>query len=254
MYYEVHVTGQPGVGQPLVLLHGALSEIETSFGKVLPSLARTRQVIGVEQQAHGHTADIDRPLSYEQMADDTVALLQHLNIQSADIFGWSMGAGIAMQMAIRHPERVRKLVTASVTYNSSGFYPEMLKGMETSNIEDLDGSIWQKAYARTAPNPKHWPTLVAKVLQMDRVVQDWPPESILSIKSPTLIIIGDSDVVRPEHAVELFRLLGGGVMGDVAGLPRSQLAILPGTTHVTLVDRADLLLSIIPPFLDAPMP
>jgi pimeloyl-ACP methyl ester carboxylesterase len=231
-----------------------LSEIETSFGKVLPSLARTRQVIGVEQQAHGHTADIDRPLSYEQMADDTVALLQFLNLQSADIFGWSMGAGIAMQMAVRHPERVRKLVVASITYNSSGFYPEMLKGMETSNIEDLDGSIWQKAYTRTAPNPKHWPTLVAKVQQMDRVAQDWPPESILSIKSPTLIIIGDSDVVRPEHAVELFRLLGGGVMGDVAGLPRSQLAILPSTTHVTLVDRADLLLSIIPPFLDAPMP
>src|ERR671935_3223680 len=111
MYYEVH-----GAGRPLVLLHGALSAIGTSFGKVLPSLAKTRQVIAVEQQAHGHTADIDRPLTYEQMADDTAALLRHLEIGSADVYGYSLGGGVALQLAIRHPELVRKLVLVSASH------------------------------------------------------------------------------------------------------------------------------------------
>ena len=244
MYYEVH-----GEGQPLVLLHGALSAIGTSFSKVLPQLSSTRQVIAVEQQAHGHTADIDRPLTYEQMADDTAALLQQLGIEKADLFGWSMGAGIALQIAIRHPEVVRKLVLASVTYNRNGFYPELLAGLETSKPEDLAGSPFQEEYERFAPKPQEWPRLFAKVNQLDREVQDWPPEVIQSIKAPTLLIIGDSDLVRPEHTVELFRLLGGGVAGDLVGLPRSQLAVLPGTTHVTLVDRAKWLVSMISQFL-----
>src|SRR5215510_12849181 len=144
MYYETY----GGTGQPLVLLHGALSEINTSFGKVLPTFAKTRQVIAVEQQAHGHTADIDRSLSYEQMADDTAVLLRQLKIERADIFGWSMGAGIALQIAIRHPDLVRKLVVASVTYNSDGLHPEILMGMETAKPEDLAGSTWQKAYTK----------------------------------------------------------------------------------------------------------
>jgi len=244
MYYEIH-----GEGQPLVLLHGALSAIGTSFSKVLPQLSSTRQVIAVEQQAHGHTADIDRPLTYEQMADDTAALLQQLRIEKADLFGWSMGAGIALQIAIRHPEVVRKLVLASVTYNRNGFYPELLAGLETSKPEDLAGSPFQEEYERFAPKPQEWPRLFAKVNQLDREVQDWPPEVIQSIKAPTLLIIGDSDLVRPEHTVELFRLLGGGVAGDLVGLPRSQLAVLPGTTHVTLVDRAKWLVSMISQFL-----
>lgn len=249
MYYEIH-----GTGRPLVLLHGALSATGTSFGKLLPSLAKTRQIIAVEQQAHGHTADIDRPLTIAQMADDTTALLRHLGIEETDIFGYSMGAGIALQIAIRHQDRVHKLVVASVTYNNNGFHPGLLAGMENLKPEDLAGSSWQEEYARTAPNPEDWPTLIAKTKQMNQQIPDWPAEAILSIKAPTLVIIGDSDIVRPEHAVEMFRLLGGGVVGDLAGLPRSQLAVLPGTTHVTLVDRSDWLISMITEFLDAPMP
>jgi len=160
-----------------------------------------------------------------------------------------MGAGIALQIAIRHPEVVRKLVLASVTYNRNGFYPELLAGLETSKPEDLAGSPFQEEYERFAPKPQEWPRLFAKVNQLDREVQDWPPEVIQSIKAPTLLIIGDSDVVRPEHTVELFRLLGGGVAGDLVGLPRAQLAVLPDTTHVTLVDRADWLVSMITQFL-----
>jgi pimeloyl-ACP methyl ester carboxylesterase len=249
MYHEIH-----GVGQPLVLLHGAFSAIGTSFGNVLPELATTRQVITFEMQAHGHTADIDRPLSMEQMADDTAAALQQLGIENADIFGYSMGAGIALQVAIRHPEVVRKLVLASVTYNKSGLHPGLMEGLAEMKPEMMFGSPWHEEYMRIAPNPEDFATLFAKKTQMDREVRDLPAESIEAIKAPTLLIIGDSDIVRPEHAVEMFRLLGGGVMGDLAGLPSSQLAVLPGTTHVTLVDRADWLISMITAFLDAPMP
>jgi pimeloyl-ACP methyl ester carboxylesterase len=249
MYYEIH-----GSGRPLVLLHGALSAIGTSFGKVLLSLAETRQVIAVELQAHGRTADVDRPLTIEQMADDTAALLHHIGTRNADFFGYSMGAGVALRIAIHQPDLVRKLVLASVTYNREGFHPGLLEGIEALKPEDLTGSPSQEEYASTAPRPEDWPTLIEKVKEMDRDLQDWPPEAIRSIEAPTLIVIGDSDIVRPEHAVEMFRLLGGGVVGDIAGLPNSQLAVLPGTTHVTRVDRADLLLPMIPAFLDAPMP
>jgi pimeloyl-ACP methyl ester carboxylesterase len=249
MYYEIH-----GVGQPLVLLHGAFSAIGTSFGSVLPELAKTRQVIAFEMQAHGHTADIDRPLSMEQMADDTAVALQQLGIERADFFGYSMGAGIALQVAIRHPEMVRKLVLASVTYNQSGLHPGLMEGLAEMKPEMMFGSPWHEEYMRIAPRPEDFATQFAKKTQMDQEIQDLPAEAIEAIEAPTLLIIGDSDIVRPEHAVEMFRLLGGGVMGDLAGLPRSQLAILPGTTHVTLVERADWLVSMVTAFLDAPMP
>jgi pimeloyl-ACP methyl ester carboxylesterase len=249
MYYEIH-----GTGKPLVLLHGAFSAIGTSFGKVLPSLAESRQIIAFEMQAHGRTADIDRPLSPEQMADDTVAALRQLGIEDADFFGYSMGAGVALRVAIRHPEAVRKLVLASVTYNKSGLHSGLMEGLAEMKPEMMFGSPWHQEYTQIAPNPEDFPTLFAKKTQMDRETQDLPAEAIESIEAPTLLIIGDSDIVRPEHAVEMFRLLGGGVMGDLAGLPNSQLAILPGTTHVTLVDRADWLVSMIGEFLDTPRP
>src|SRR5919201_1220643 len=206
MYYEVH-----GAGRPLVLLHGALSAIGTSFGQILPSLARTRQVIAIEQQAHGRTADIDRPLTIEHMADDTAALLRHIRIGIADFFGYSMGSGIAMQLAVEHPDLLRKLVLGSPVYNSDGFHPGLLAGIQTMKPEDMIGSPFHDEYLRLAPKPEDFPTLIAKVKQLDRENIDWPPETVRSIKAPTLIVIGDSDIVRPEHAVQMFRLLGGGV-------------------------------------------
>jgi pimeloyl-ACP methyl ester carboxylesterase len=248
MYYEIH-----GTGRPLVLIHGGLSATETSFGKLLPSLAETRQVIAVELQAHGRTADIDRPLSYMQMAEDTVALLRQIGVQHADFFGYSVGAGVALQIAILHPDIVRKLVLAAVTYTPDGFHPGLIEGMENLQPEMLFGTPFYEEYTRIAPRPADWPRLVDRVKQLDREFKGWPAETVRSLKAPVLLIIGDSDIVRPEHAVEMFRLLGGGVAGDNVGLPKSQLAVLPGTTHITLVYRADLLLAIIPPFLDAPL-
>jgi pimeloyl-ACP methyl ester carboxylesterase len=249
MYYEIH-----GEGEPLVLLHGAFSAIGTSFQHVLPGLAQTRQVIGLEMQAHGRTADIDRPLSPEQMADDTVAALEHLGIEKADFFGYSMGSDVALHVVVRYPGVVRKLVLASATYALSGVHPGLMDGLAEMKPEMMFGSPWHEEYLRIAPRPEDFTVLFDKKTQMDRELQDFSAETISEIKAPTLLIIGDSDLVRPEHAVEMFRLLGGGVFGDTpAGLPASQLAVLPGTSHVTLVDRADLLLAIIPPFLDAPV-
>ena len=250
MYYEIH-----GTGEPLVLLHGAFSAIGTSFGLLLPELAKTRQVIGFELQAHGRTADIDRPLSIEQMADDVAAALHYLGIEQADIFGYSMGASVALHVVIRHPDVVRKLVLTSVSYNMDGIHPGLMEGLGEMKPEMMFGSPWHEEYMQIAPRPEDFATLFAKKAQMDQGLQDLPAEAIEAIQAPTLLIIGDSDLVRPEHAVEMFRLLGGGVFGDTpAGLPKSQLAILPGTSHVTAVYQADLLLAMIPAFLDAPIP
>lgn len=247
MYYEIH-----GTGQPLVLLHGAFSAIGTSFGALLPGLAKTRQVIAVDWQGHGRTADIDRPLRVETLADDIAALLQHLGINQADIFGYSTGGSIALHLAIRHPDVVRKLVLASVSYTLSGIHSGLMDNLGDMQPEMMHGSPWHEEYLRIAPDPEHFPTLFAKKSEMDRNITDIPAEAIQSLTAPTLLVIGDSDLIRPEHAVEFFRLLGGGVFGDMPpGLPDSQLAVLPGTSHVTLVSRADLLLPMIPAFLDA---
>ena len=249
MYYEDH-----GTGQPLVLLHGAFSAIGTSFGNVLPDLAKSRRVIAFEMQAHGRTADIDRPLSMEQMADDTVAALRQLGVENANFFGFSMGAGVALRVAIRHPEVVCKLVLTSVTYKLEGAHPGLMEGLAEMKPEMMYGSPWHEEYMRIAPRPADFTTLFAKKTQMDREVRDLPAEAIEAIEAPTLLIVGDSDIVRPEHAVEMFRLLGGGVMGELVGLTKSRLAVLPGTAHATLVECADWLASMIGEFLDAPMP
>ena len=250
MYYEMH-----GTGQPLVLLHGAFSAIGTSFGNLLPELAKTRQVVGFELQAHGRTADIDRPLSSEAMADDVAQAIRQLGLQPADIFGYSLGAFVALHLVLRHPEVVRKQVLASVSYTQSGIHPGLMDGLGEMTPEMMFGSPWHDEYLKIAPHPENFAQLFAKKTEMDRQTKDLSAEEIQGIRAPTLLMIGDSDLIRPEHAVEMFRLLGGGVFGDTpAGLPDSQLTILPGTSHVSIVNRVDLLVPMITSFLDVPMP
>jgi pimeloyl-ACP methyl ester carboxylesterase len=251
MYYEIH-----GTGQPLLLLHGSFMAIEMMAPLIAP-LAAERQVIAVELQGHGHTADVDRPFSYEQLADDVAAVLRHLGAVPADVAGYSLGGGVALQLAIRHPEVVRKLVVLSAPYNSDGQYPEVVATIEGISPELFAGTPVREVYDRIAPHPEAFPTLVKKLIELEVRPFDWPAAAIAAIAAipaPTLIVVGDSDGPLPEHAVAMFRLRGGGVFGDIAGLPASQLAVLPGTTHVGVMMRPDLLLAMIPPFLDAPLP
>jgi pimeloyl-ACP methyl ester carboxylesterase len=249
MFYEIHGDG----GVPLLLLHGSLGSLEM-FRPLLPALAAGRRVIAIDQQAHGRTADIDRPLRYEQLADDAAAFLRHLDVARADIFGFSMGSAAGWQLAIRHPELVRKLVGA-ISYKKEGIYPEVLAGLETTfSPEVFAGTPIEEDYRAIAPNPDDFPTLVRKVQDLTRSATDLPAEAIRAIAAPTMIIIGDADIITPEAAVELFRLRGGGVPGDFAPMPPAQLAILPGTTHMMLIARSEWLGSMIPAFLDAPMP
>jgi len=250
MYYEIH-----GAGEPLLLLHGAFGAIDL-WGPILTTLAEHRQVIAVEFQGHGHTADIiDRPLDYEQLADDVAAVMEHLAIAHADVVGYSMGGTTGLQLAIRHPHRVRKLVAVSPNYRSDGYYPDLLAGLQVMTPDIFVGTPEEAAYLRHAPHPEDFPVLVEKQKVLPQAFA-FPEEDVAAIIAPTLLIYGDSDVIRPEHAVALFRLLGGGIPSDLTGsLPSSQLAILPGTTHRSIVnERADQLLAVSDLFLAAPMP
>ena len=242
MYYEIHGSVN-GNTPPLVLLHGGGSTIETSFGKVLPALAKTRQVIAFEQQGHGHTADIvDRPFTFEQSADDTAALLRHLKIGKADFFGYSNGGHIVIQLAVRHPDLVRKLVIESAMFQRDGSDPGFWKSFEHAKLNDMPPEL-QKAFLGAAPHPEDLPTFFAKSVQRMLNFKGWTPADIQSINAPTLVMVGDHDIVRPEHAVLMFRLF-----------PNAQLAVLPGTDHMTIVNRSDWLVPMVETFLDSPMP
>jgi pimeloyl-ACP methyl ester carboxylesterase len=251
MYYETHGSG----GIPLILLHGGLISSDT-YAPFIPTLAENRQVIAIDVQAHGRTADIDRPLSMEAMADDIAALLAELGIENADFMGYSLGGSVSLQTAIRHPELVRKLVLISTVFARSGWYPEANEGMAAMNAEAaafmLETPLYE-LYSSVAPNVEDWPQLVGKMGDMLRQDYDWT-EQVDALQQPALIIIADSDSVMPAHAIELFQLFGGGVPGDFVGQPASQLAIIPNTTHGSVIFRADAILALVTPFLDAPLP
>jgi len=250
LYYEIY-----GKGQPLILLHGGMGEIRM-FNPILPGLAEKRQVLAVELQAHGHTADIDRPMSFEQMADDIAALIKHLKLGQADILGYSLGGGVALQTAIRHPELVRKLIVVSAVFKSDGWYPENRAGMKAMNAEIAKtwvGSPMQQAYASVAPRPEDWPVLVSKVGQLVSQDYDWS-EAVSALKTPALLVVGDADGIRTAHAVEFFELLGGGKADagwDGSGMSNARLAILPGMTHYNIISSQALASTAIS-YLDEP--
>jgi pimeloyl-ACP methyl ester carboxylesterase len=235
MYYEIH-----GTGRPLVWLHGAFGGAD-----VHPNLARDRQVIAVELQGHGHTADIDRPLTYEQMADDVAALLQHLKIEQADIFGYSMGGTVALAIAIRHPEVVRKVAINGSYYGKleEAFEPESVRQFQNLPAPADFPPHVKDAYAKVAPDPKQWPTLVAKVKKLGLEFKGFAREDMKSIKAPVLITLGDRDLVRLEHAVAMYRLI-----------PNPQLAVFPGADHFLIDQGPEKLFPTIAAFLDAPVP
>jgi pimeloyl-ACP methyl ester carboxylesterase len=238
MYYEVHGVANRAI-RPLVLLHGGGDTIETTFGHILPEMAENRQVIAFERQGYGHTADLpDRPFSFEQMADDTAALLNYLQIAKADLFGFSSGGTVALYMAVRHAHLVRKLVIASTFFSREGGDPAFWSFFERAQLSDVPRYL-QDAYLAVAPQPENLEMFFRKARELMRHFEDIPENVIRRIKSPTLVIAGDSDIVSPEHATKTFRLLEG-----------SRLAILPGTTHESIMSRTSWLVSMVNEFLD----
>lgn len=203
MYYEIY-----GEGEPLVLIHGGGSTIRTSFGNVIPGLSRHHQVIALELQGHGHTSDRDAPESFEQDADDVVALLEHLKISKASIFGFSNGGNTAMQIAIRHPGFVNKLILASTFYKREGIIPGFFDGMKSATINDMPQSL-KDAFLEINPDSSKLLTMFNK--DRDRMLQftDWDDEVVGSIKAPTLIMMGDRDVIQSSHAVLMSKLIPG---------------------------------------------
>jgi pimeloyl-ACP methyl ester carboxylesterase len=244
MYYEVS-----GEERPLVVLHGAYMSTESMKPLTAP-LAEKRQVIAVDLQAHGRTADLDRPITYEQMADDVAALMEAIGIGEADVFGYSMGGGVALQLAIRHPERVRRLASAAAGYKTEAMYPELVQMIAGMTPETFAGSPWEAEYKKVAPNPDDFPKLVEKLIALDTTPMNWPADDIRGIKAPTIIISGDADVIRPEHSVEIYRLLGGGPSSDFMGTSTDELAILPATSHLGILEKSGLVAEIVLRFFE----
>lgn len=245
MYYEVY-----GQGKPIVLLHGSYMNIPLNWGHIIPLLAKDRKVIVTEMQAHGRTRDIPREFSYEGMADDVSGLLTHLKIDSADILGYSMGGGVAFQVAVRHPEQVRRLVVLSGTYTHDGWWPDVEAMYATFTPDMFKGTPIQKQYDSLGNDPARFPEFVKKVISIDLKPYDWSKD-VKKIQAPIFMAIGDADGIRYDHALELFRAKGGGKMGDIHGLPKSRLAIIPGTTHIGMMQRTDWLIPMITDFLDS---
>ncbi len=227
------------------------------FAPMMPVLSQHRQVITVDLQAHGRTADIDRPITFEVMADDIAGLAKYLGITTADVMGYSLGGGVALRTAVQHPELVKKLVLVSVAFRRDGWYPEIVTAMSqvgAASAEPMKQTPMYQMYSRLAPRPADWPVLLAKIGDLLRRDYDWSSD-VAGLKMPTLLVYGDADAVRTGHAVQFFELLGGGKKDggwDGSGISTARLAILPGLTHYT-VFSSPLLAATVAPFLDAPM-
>jgi len=249
LYYEEH-----GSGRPLVLLHGGLAA-GSMYAPILPELAKGRRVILVDLQAHGHTADADRPLRHETMADDIAGLIGHLGLDQADLMGYSLGAATAVRTAVQHPALVRRLVIVSVPFRRDGWYPESLAGMEQmgSHLADMlkQGPLYG-IYAAAAPRVEDWPVLLDKTGELLRRDYDWSAD-LARITAPAMLVYADADAVRPAHIVDFYARLGGGLRDanwDGSARSVARLAVLPGQTHYDIFTSPGLPAAVTP-FLDA---
>lgn len=251
MYYEVH-----GNGEPLIVIHGGFGSTD-NFAGIMPQLSKDREVIAVDLQGHGRTADVDRPMSFPSLADDVAALIRFLGIQKADIMGYSLGGLVTLRTTIQHPELVRRLVIVSSTFSRNGWYPEIFAAMSSlsaSTAEQMKQIPMYETYVSVAPRPQDWPVLCEKLGAMLRQDYDWSND-VAKIALPVLLVFGDADAVRMSYAVEYFDLLGGGKRDagwDGAGMSNARLAILPGVTHYTIF-QSPLLVPIVDRFLDSPV-
>jgi pimeloyl-ACP methyl ester carboxylesterase len=249
MYYEVS-----GEGDPLVVLHGAYMNIP-SMGEIIPLLAKSHKVYALELQGHGRTTDIDRPITYPNLADDVAAFMDKVGLQKADVFGYSMGAAAGLQLAIRHPEKVDQLAAASVAYDAKGWQPAFTAFIPQMKVEMfVSMEPFASEYKKLAANPDGFPKLVEKLIQLEKEPMAWEAD-VKKLKTPVLIIAGDADVSTLEHNVALLRLLGGGGMGDMGQpLPASRLVVLPATSHTAVIGQAETLAGFINAFLKGETP
>ena len=238
MYYEVQ-----GEGSPLVLLHGGVQSIDLSFAGLIPQLVGRHRVIGVELQGHGRTADIDRVSTSAALAGDVVALLDHLGVDRAHVLGFSLGAAVALELAVSHPDRVRSVVPISEPVRPDGMHEELrdpaLHATSTRMPTAQDFADMQETYARLSPHPEHFTEFMAAQAQNAAELTGWSDEQLAGITAPVLVVIGDHDFVTIEHGALMKRLI-----------PGAQLAVLPGTTHMTATKRIDLLVPLLAAFLD----
>jgi pimeloyl-ACP methyl ester carboxylesterase len=248
MYYEIHGSG----GTPLLLLHGGLFNIDLQFGALVPTLAQTRQVIAADFQGHGRTGDIDRPLTSADLASDVVGLLEHLGVRQVDVFGFSVGGGVALHLAVKHPELLRKVIVSSASFHPDGDRTENTEAVGELTVDMIAGTPMEQDYKAKSPNPDKLQELLDKLGTFDRGFEGWSDDQVKGIAAPTLITVGDCDMVTLEHAVRFLRLRGGDVNGDFVGVPASQLAVFPGTTHFFGLARTALVLDVVTSFLDAP--
>jgi pimeloyl-ACP methyl ester carboxylesterase len=248
MYYEV-----AGTGDPIIVLHGAYMDIP-SMGDIIPVLAKTHTVYAIEMQGHGRTNDIARPITYPNLADDVAAFMEKVGLEKADVFGYSMGGGAGIQLAIRHPEKVNKLIVASCAYDAEGWQREFREFIPKMTVDMFVNMPLAGEYRKLAPNPDGFPALVEKLIALEKEPMAWG-DDVKNIKIPVLLIVGDADAVTLEHAVSFFHLLGGGVMGDMGKpLAESRLAVLPATAHTAIITQTDLLIAFIEPFLKGETP
>jgi pimeloyl-ACP methyl ester carboxylesterase len=248
MYYEIHGGGR---GEPLVLLHGSYMTITNNWTGWIGDFSKTRKVIAVEMQGHGRTADIDRDFSYENLADDIAAMLDYLKIDQADLLGYSMGGGVAMQVAIRHPEKVRKVVSISAVFQHDGWVKEALDVFPQLTAGMFKGSPIETEYKKLSPTPTAFPNFVKRVIAMDLKPYDFGADKLKATRAPFLFIHGDADGVRLDHISEMFRLKGGEIFGDMRPRSDSRLAVLPNTTHVTLMEKRNAIIPMVTDFLEA---
>lgn len=246
MYYEVH-----GSGEPVVLLHGAFMAISGDWNDWIGELSKTRKVIAIEMQGHGRTADIKRDLTYENLADDVVGLLDYLKIPSANIIGYSLGGGVAIQCGIRPPEKVRTVVSISAPFRRDGWVREANDFWPTFTWEVFKGTPMEAEYKRLSPTPDKFPDFVNHIKAMALRPYDFGAEKLMATKAPMFFIHGDADGVRLDHIAEMYGLKGGEIHGDMRTRSASRLAILPNTTHVTLMGRMPVIAPMINDFLAA---
>ena len=244
VYYEVY-----GAGRPIVLLHGAFYTIQLNWAQLIPQLAKTRKVIAIELQGHGHTPYSDRKLDFATLASDVEGVMDHLKVDSADVAGYSMGGSVAYKLAIQSPKRVRKLVIISSTYKSSGWLPVVTSGFKNLKVEFFTNTPIQAAYDAVAPDKTKWPKYLEQMFAFAGTPFDMGDANIAKLTMPVLLISGDNDGVDKIELMKTYQLLGGGISADLAPMPKSHLAVVPSQSHVGLMMQTKTIADYLDDFL-----